>query len=111
VQLTLIAAGHVALRYALAREFPTMHDDDTLFDFPCDFPIKAMGRAGCGLDLTVVEIVRRHAPDISEGRISTRDSAQGNYTSVTVVVRATSRAQLDAIYQELVDCSDVIMAL
>ena len=88
-----------------------MTDETTLLEFPCDFPIKAMGRAGCGLDLTVVEIVRRHAPDISEGRISTRDSAQGNYTSVTVVVRATSRAQLDAIYQELVDCSDVIMAL
>jgi putative lipoic acid-binding regulatory protein len=94
------------------REFPTMNnDDDTLFDFPCDFPIKAMGRAGCDLDLTVVEIVRRHAPDISEGKIYTRDSAHGNYTSVTVVVRATSRAQLDAIYQDLVDCSDVIMAL
>ena len=87
------------------------HEDDTLFDFPCDFPIKAMGRAGRGLDLTVVEIVRRHAPDISEGKIHTRDSAQGNYTSVTIVVRATSRAQLDAIYQDLVDCTDVIMAI
>jgi putative lipoic acid-binding regulatory protein len=85
--------------------------DDALFDFPCDFPIKAMGRAGCNLDMTVVEIVRRHAPDISEGKIYTRDSAQGNYTSVTVVVRATSRAQLDAIYQDLVDCADVIMAI
>jgi putative lipoic acid-binding regulatory protein len=85
--------------------------DDSLFDFPCDFPIKAMGRAGCDLDMTVVEIVRRHAPDISEGKIYTRNSAQGNYTSVTVVVRATSRAQLDAIYQDLVDCSDVIMAI
>jgi putative lipoic acid-binding regulatory protein len=85
--------------------------DDTLFDFPCDFPIKAMGRAGCDLDMTVVEIVRRHAPDISEGNIYTRDSAQGNYTSVTVVVRATSRAQLDAIYQDLVACADVIVAL
>jgi putative lipoic acid-binding regulatory protein len=87
------------------------HEDDTLFDFPCEFPIKAMGRAGCGLDITVVEIVRRHAPDISEGKIHTRDSAQGNYTSVTVVVRATSREQLDAIYQDLVDCTDVIMAI
>jgi putative lipoic acid-binding regulatory protein len=86
-------------------------DEDTLFNFPCDFPIKAMGRADCGLDMTVVGIVRRHAPDISEGRISTRQSAQGNYTSVTVVVRARSRAQLDAIYQDLVDCADVIMAI
>jgi len=85
--------------------------NEDLFDFPCDFPIKAMGRAGCSLDMTVVEIVRRHAPDLREGKIYTRDSKQGNYTSVTVVVRATSREQLDAIYQDLVDCEDVIMAL
>jgi putative lipoic acid-binding regulatory protein len=91
--------------------FMMKKDDDSLFDFPCDFPIKAMGKADCALDATVVEIVRRHAPDISEGKIYTRDSKQGNYTSVTVVVRATSRAQLDAIYQDLVDCDDVIMAL
>ena len=88
-----------------------MSNEQSALEFPCRFPIKAMGRAGCGLDITVVEIVRRHAPDISEGKIHTRDSAQGNYTSVTVVVRATSREQLDAIYQDLVDCTDVIMAI
>ena len=88
-----------------------MQEKQALLVFPCDFPIKAMGRAGCGLDMTVVEIVRRHAPDLSEGKIHTRDSTQGNYTAVTVVVRATSRAQLDAIYQDLVDCTDVIMAI
>jgi putative lipoic acid-binding regulatory protein len=70
-----------------------------------------MGKSDCNLDMIVVGIVRRHAPDLSEGAVHTRDSARGNYTSVTVVVNATSRRQLDAIYQELVDCSDVILAL
>ncbi|MFV1973635.1 MAG: YbeD family protein [Thiohalobacterales bacterium] len=86
-------------------------EEDSLFEFPCEFPIKAMGRAGCSLDLIVVEIVRRHAPDISEGKVHTRESKQGNYTAITVIVTATSREQLDAIYQDLVDCDDVIMAL
>ena len=91
---------------------PAMNDEDeTPLKFPCDFPIKAMGKSDCDLDLTVAEIVRRHAPDLGEGSIYTRDSRQGNYISVTVVVRATSRAQLDAIYQELVDHEDIIMAL
>ena len=85
--------------------------DDSLFEFPCEFPIKAMGKTDCSLDVTVVEIIRRHAPDISEGRIHTRESSQGNYTAVTVIVTATSREQLDAIYQDLVACEDVIMAL
>jgi putative lipoic acid-binding regulatory protein len=79
--------------------------------FPCEFPIKAMGRAGCELDTIVVGIVRRHAPDLTEGAIHSRASKNGNYLSVTVVIRATSREQLDAIYQDLVDCEQVIMAL
>ena len=89
-----------------------MHDEDeSPLQFPCKFPIKAMGKADCSLDTIVVEIVRAHAPDLTEGAVSSRASAQGNYTSVTVVVNATSRAQLDAIYQDLVDCEAVIMAL
>ena len=86
-------------------------EQESPLKFPCDFPIKAMGKTGRDLDITVVEIVRRHAPDLAEGAVSTRDSRQGNYISVTVVVRATSRDQLDAIYQDLVDHDDVIMAL
>ena len=86
-------------------------EDESPFKFPCDFPIKAMGKSDCNLDLIVVEIVRRHAPDLGEGAIYSRDSRRGNYTSVTVIVTATSRAQLDAIYQDLVDCEAVIMAL
>jgi len=86
-------------------------DDDSPLKFPCEFPIKAMGKSDCELDLVVVEIVRRHVPDLSEGAVYLRDSTRGNYTSVTVVVNATSRAQLDAIYQDLVDCEAVIMAL
>ena len=86
-------------------------EQESPLKFPCDFPTKAMGKSGCDLDITVVEIVRRHAPDLAEGAVKTRDSKQGNYVSVTVVVRATSRDQLDAIYQDLVDHDDVIMAI
>lgn len=89
-----------------------MHDEDeSPLKFPCKFPIKAMGKSDCDLDTVVVNIVRKHAPDLTEGAVSSRTSAQGNYTSVTVVVNASSRAQLDAIYQDLVDCEAVIMAL
>jgi len=85
--------------------------DESPLKFPCEFPIKAMGKTHCNLDIQVASIVRRHAPDLHEGAISTRESARGNYVSVTVVVNATSRDQLDAIYQDLVDCKHVIMAL
>ena len=86
-------------------------DNETLLEFPCDFPIKAMGKANCGLEARVISIIRRHVPDLGEGAVTSRLSKQGNYLSVTVVVRATSRAQLDAIYQDLTDCEQVLVAL
>ena len=86
-------------------------EDESPLKFPCEFPVKAMGKTDCELDIIVVEIVRRHAPDLTEGAVYTRESTAGNYVSVTVRVNATSRAQLDAIYQDLVDCEAVIMAI
>ncbi|MCB1878294.1 MAG: DUF493 domain-containing protein [Chromatiales bacterium] len=85
--------------------------EDELFDFPCDFPIKAMGRHTPEFEMTVVELVRRHAPDLGEGSVKIRPSKAGNYLSVTVTVRATSRAQLDDIYRELTSHELVLWAL
>jgi len=85
--------------------------EETLLEFPCRFPIKAMGKTGLELDLLVIEIVRRHASDIHESAVTTRLSKDGNYISVTIVVEATSKQQLDAIYQDLTDHPHILMAL
>lgn len=81
------------------------------FRFPCEFPIKAMGRSRADLDALVVEIVRRHAPDLGEGAVTTRPSAKGTYLAVTVTIRAESREQLDAIYRDLTACPEILTAL
>ena len=86
-------------------------EEESPLKFPCEFPVKAMGKADCELDIIVVEIVLRHAPDLTEAAVHTRNSTKGNYVSITVRVNATSREQLDAIYQDLVDCEAVIMAI
>ncbi len=88
-----------------------MSEEETLLEFPCEFPIKAMGKSSDQFDLTVVEIVRHHVEDIKEGAVTSRASKGGKYTSVTVVIEAKSRAQLDAIYQELTAHPEVLMAL
>ncbi|MDD1622827.1 MAG: DUF493 domain-containing protein [Methylococcaceae bacterium] len=88
-----------------------MSETETLLEFPCQFPIKAMGKSRDDFDAIVVEIIRRHVSDIREGAVTTRPSRAGTYTSVTVVIEATSREQLDAIYQGLTDSPDVLVAL
>ena len=86
-------------------------DGDTLLKFPCRFPIKAMGRAGIGFDDLVIEIVRRHAADLDETQVTIRESRAGNWIAVTLVIEATSKAQLDAIYSDLSAHEHVVWAL
>ena len=85
--------------------------DESLLEFPCEFPIKIMGRAGADLDAIVFALIRPHVPDLSEGAIRSRLSSQGRYQSITVTITAQSRAQLDDIYRALTASEHVLMAL
>ena len=85
--------------------------EETLLQYPCDFPIKILGQTQAGFAQAVLEIVRRHAPDFDGGTMSMKTSKRGKYLSVTCVIRATSRTQLDGLYQELCDHPMVVMVL
>ena len=88
-----------------------MAEEGSLLAFPCDFPIKVMGRKEPGFAQKVMEIVLRHAPDFDPSTMAMRPSRQGKYLSVTCVIRAVSRPQLDALYQALCDEPSVVMVL
>lgn len=75
--------------------------EETLLEFPCDFPVKIMGLSQPGFAQAMLEVVHRHAPDFDPASMQMRPSKAGNYLSLTCTVRATSKAQLDALYREL----------
>ena len=83
----------------------------SLLEFPCKFPIKAMGKSGDNYEAVVTGIVPAHAELWPDEPIRSVPSKEGNYVSITAVIEAQSQAQLDAIYQELTDCDQVMMAL
>lgn len=85
--------------------------NESLLEFPCRFPIKAMGKNSGEFEAIVTGIVNAHAELWPDEPIRSALSSSGNYVSITAVVRATSQEQLDAIYQELTDCPDVLIAL
>ena len=85
--------------------------DDTLFNFPCDFPIKVMGRHTDDFRSLVVGIVQKHAGAIDAANIEERPSKDGSYLSLTCTFSAQSRAQLDALYLELTSCEKVMIVL
>ncbi|HXJ52634.1 MAG TPA: DUF493 domain-containing protein [Burkholderiales bacterium] len=70
-----------------------------------------MGRKERGFAQTVTDIVLKHVQDFDPATVQMRPSRQGKYLSVTCVVRATSRDQLDALYRELCDHPSVVMVL
>jgi putative lipoic acid-binding regulatory protein len=74
---------------------------ESLLEFPCDFPIKIMGKSHPEFAETIVSVVRQFDNEVDPERIETRPSSGGNYTGLTVTVRATSQAQLDDIYRAL----------
>lgn len=122
----------------------------SLIEYPCDFPIKIVGRvvpsstlassrtlpagpivdkehASFALDgsitlasleqrrqafiQAILTIVKRHAPDFDEASLEVRASKKNTYQSLTCTIRATSRAQLDALYRELCEHPVVVMVL
>ncbi len=83
----------------------------SLFEFPCQFPLKVMGKAVNDFDAYVVEIVRRHVPGLTEGAVHSHLSRNGNYVSVTVTFEASSQEQLDALYRELTGSDRTLMVL
>lgn len=88
-----------------------MDTSETLFDFPCRFPIKVMGRAEDDFAALVVEIISRHAPDLDPAAVTTRASHGGKWLAVTLIIEARDKPQLDAIYRDLSAHERVVWAL
>ena len=86
-----------------------MHD--SVLEFPCEFPIKIMGRDEADFRKVAIDLVEKHAGALSDDAIRTSSSSAGNFLSITVTITATSQEQLDNIYRELTDHELVLVAL
>lgn len=81
-------------------------------DFPCErYPIKVIGTAGEGFSDLVIEVIQRHAPDLDASTLVVRDSRNGNFLSVQVLITATGVEQLQAIHVDLRATGRVHMVL
>lgn len=85
--------------------------EDTLLKFPCDFPIKMMGRDQDSFRQAAIAAIEEHAGKLSDDAISTSSSRKGNFVSITVTISAQSQQQLDDIYQALTDHEEILVAL
>ena len=78
-----------------------MAEQESLIEYPSDFPIKVMGKVQDEFVPAIVHVCKKFDPDFDESKIEQRMSKGGNYLGVTVIIRATSREQLDELYRTL----------
>ena len=87
----------------------TTETKETLLEFPCQFPLKAMGRRCDEFEIAVITIVRKHVENLGEGAVRSRDN--GKFISLTITFEAHSKVQIDNLYQELHAHELVLMLL
>ena len=85
--------------------------NETVLEFPCEFPIKIMGKTDKIFETEITAIIQKHVPGLSKNAIVLRASKKGKYTAITATIIAESKEQLDNLYIELSAHKRVIMAL
>jgi uncharacterized protein len=83
--------------------------DESLLKFPTDLPIKVFGRNDAEFRAAVIAIIEKHYGKAYT--VAELPSKQAAYVSLTITVRAESRAQIDAVYRDFVASELVLMAL
>ena len=82
----------------------TMQDippEQSLIEYPSQFPIKVMGLNVDGFVHAITSIAERFDPTFDATTVELRNSKAGNYLGVTITITATSREQLDELYRTL----------
>jgi putative lipoic acid-binding regulatory protein len=85
--------------------------DAPRIEFPCQYPIKIMGRHEDGFTACIVDVIERHDPGFSRETIVWRESSGGRYLSVTVTITATGTDQLKSLFEDLKATGRVAMVL
>lgn len=80
-------------------------------EFPCEYPIKVLGRNNDSLRPAVIAIFERHAPGFDQDAIRVRDSRRGAFVAITVTITATGPDQLRALHRDLMATGLVQMVL
>ncbi|HEX7437121.1 MAG TPA: DUF493 family protein [Caldimonas sp.] len=75
--------------------------EQSLIEYPSQFPIKVMGSNVVGFADAVIAVARKFDPFLDPATVESRLSTAGKYLSLTVTITATSREQLDELYRTL----------
>ena len=70
-------------------------------EFPCDYPVKVMGRSVPEFESIIADVIERHSPGFPRDSMSLRASREGTFVSLTVQITATGKDQLKQLHEDL----------
>lgn len=80
-------------------------------EFPCDYPIKVLGRQQADFEQTILAVFEHHAPGFDPARMTVRDSNKGTFVALTIPITATGPEQLSALHEDLMATGMVQMVI
>ena len=75
--------------------------EQSLIEYPSQFPIKVMGLNVDGYVHAITRIAEQFDPAFDASKVELRASKGDKYLGVTITITATSREQLDELYRTL----------
>tara|TARA_B100000965_G_C19213702_1_gene592816 strand:+ start:52 stop:327 length:276 start_codon:yes stop_codon:yes gene_type:complete len=84
---------------------------ESLIDFPCEFPIKILGKDSDIFENTVSKIMAQHDQKYSKIKVKKNNSKNKNYIALTWVVNVNNRDELDNIYRDLSKEKNILFVL
>lgn len=75
--------------------------EQSLIKYPCEFPIKVMGKAHPEFAQELTQTVLQFDATFDPQTVEMRPSRSGNYLGLTFTITAVSREQLDKLYRAL----------
>lgn len=93
------------------RDKAVQEQEPPKIEFPCDYPIKVLGRSTEDFVLVITEVVERHAPGFDQESLTLQASRKGTFVSLRVTITATGPEQLDALHQDLLATGLVQMVI
>ena len=85
--------------------------DPPKIEFPCDYPIKVLGRHSDEFQAVIIGVFEQHAPGFDQETIKIKASSKGTFTSVTITITATGQEQLEALHRDLLATGVVQMVI
>jgi putative lipoic acid-binding regulatory protein len=86
-----------------------MSGSDSGEQFPCLYTFKIFGRRSDTFVERVREIIAATLGVVPRDAVTLRESSQGRYVSVTVVIRVETRGQLEQVYADLRTDKEVLL--